>query len=657
MASSVARIPAADEWRVSTFSHPSFSNHLKLRVRIPSSDPDDDLNLNKDGVAVSASQSQRRLSRVVDRWTPREPREISSTIERQAHQAEISALTNISQPVSARAASFLRDTSPGLSECSGNSVDLPRNVRASSLIQMWREIEAESVPTPTPLSTADSGTNVIVSISSDEPSVISNDSEVYAGWDSDNAASEPANAPMLPESEGSRVGHIVKLLSSGSQKLSSEENGSDESEHLGGEGLFSGLTRLRIRRRYDIEGLMARMDQERRTELDTLKERQAVSRFSHRGRIQTLLRLMLLRREVSAEAQERHSSKPAELNQLQSRSTIVVLREKFNLKDQQEREVRTAENSGSSSHIELPINSQDSCDSGLNDQFPLDENVCEEALSSRDSESTPPEPNSPQSRNEDQHEGSPTPDFSWEERSLDGSNIDWGRPSNSSSHCWQAEAVIQEPEPYIPQNTLHTECTWMSTPNPNQWGDLVVSGRALADGFLENFSENVEIRELLQRRPVSTSLASDFRDRMDRLMLTLLRKQAQQCYYDENFAAEDEEQPVWRQNIEFHDANQVASSSLVPLPFQTVHHPGNWEQASVEMEAGNDLRSEITQIHNEIRELRKLVESCMEWQVRLQQHSIKPEVPASVSKSVKIQNTFSQFQLGTDKEKQLLHLL
>lgn len=51
------------------------------------------------------------------------------------------------------------------------------------------------------------------------------------------------------------------------------------------------------------------------------------------------------------------------------------------------------------------------------------------------------------------------------------------------------------------------------------------------------------------------------------------------------------------------------------------------------MEAGNDLRSEITQIHNEIRELRKLVESCMEWQVRLQQHSIKPEVPASVSKS------------------------
>ncbi|KAM0943740.1 putative transcription factor C2H2 family [Dioscorea sansibarensis] len=634
MASSVARMPAADEWRASAFTHPSFSNPLKLRVRIPSSDPNDDLNLNKDRVPSSASQSQRRQSRIVDRWTPREPREIAVTIERQAHQAEISALTTISQPVSARAASFLRDTSPGLSECPGNSVDLPRNVRASSLIQMWREIEAESVPTPTPRATGDSGTNVVVSTSPDEPSVISNDPEAYGGWDSDNAASELANAPMLPESEGSRVGHIVKLLSSGSQKPSSEENGSDESEQLGGDGLFSGLARLRIKRRYDIEGLMARMDQERRMELDTLRERQAVSRFSHRGRIQTLLRLMLLRREVSAEAQERHSSKPAELNQLQTRSTIVVLREKFNLKDQQEREVRTAENSGSS-HIELQINSQVSCDSGLNDQFPFDENACEEALSSRDSESTPPEPNSPQPGNKDRYERSPTPDFSWEERSLDGSNIDWGRPSNSSSHSWQAEAVIQEPEPHIPQSIVDTECTWMST--PQQWGGLVVSGRALPDYFLENFSENVEIRELLQR-PVSTSLASDFRDRMDKLMLSLLRKQAQQCYYDENFAAEDDEQPVWRQNIEFHDANQVASSSLVPLPFQTVRHPGNWEQASVEMETGNDLRSEIAQIHNEIRDLRKLVESCMEWQVRLL-HSVKPEVSAAVSKSVKIENT------------------
>ncbi|KAJ0966215.1 hypothetical protein J5N97_027353 [Dioscorea zingiberensis] len=656
MASSVARMPAADEWRSAAFVHPSFSNRLnKLRIRIPSSsddDPGDDLNLNKDGAPVS--DSPRRQPRIVDRWrTPREPSEIVASVERQAHQAEISALTTITQPVSARAASFLRDTSPGLSECSGGSVDLPRNVRASSLIQKWREIEAESVPSSTPRAPVDSATNVVASSSPDEPSVISNESEGYAGWDSDNAANEPANAPSLLESEGGRVGHIVKLLSLGSQKPSSEVNGSDENEQMGGDCLvserkegFGGLTRFRIRSRYEIKGLTERIDQERRKELDALRERQAVSRFSHRGRIQTLLRLMLLRREVSAQAQERHDTKPAELNQLQSGSTIVVLREKFNIRGQPDGEVQIAETSGSS-HIEFPIISQDSCDSGLNDQLPSDDNAFEEAASSRDSESMPPEPNSPQSRSEDQHEGSQTPDFSWEERSLDGSNIDWGRPSNSSSHSWQAEAVIQEAEPYIQQNSLNAECTWMST--PNQWGGLVVSSQAMCNNILENFSENMEIRELLKRRPVSTSLASDFRDRMDRLMLSLLRKQAQQSYYD-NFAAEDEEQPVWRQNIEFHDANQVASSSsLVPLPNQTFYHPENWEHASLvhlssyllfamEKETGHDLRRDIAQIHNEILELRKLVESCMEWQVRLQ-HSIKQEVSAAVSKSENTSNS------------------
>ena len=109
---------------------------------------------------------------------------------------------------------------------------------------------------------------------------------------------------------------------------------------------------------------------------------------------------------------------------------------------------------------------------------------------------------------------------------------------------------------------------------------LAVNGKNETCACL-NLSTNLWIFILSCRRPVSTSLASDFRDRMDKLMLSLLRKQAHQCYYDENFAAEDDEQPVWRQNIEFHDANQVATSSLVPLPFQTVRHPGNWEQASV----------------------------------------------------------------------------
>lgn len=52
------------------------------------------------------------------------------------------------------------------------------------------------------------------------------------------------------------------------------------------------------------------------------------------------------------------------------------------------------------------------------------------------------------------------------------------------------------------------------------------------------------------------------------------------------------------------------------------------------MEAMNDLRSDMAQIHHEINELRKLVENCMEWQANLQ-HSIKQEVSEAVRQSCK----------------------
>lgn len=47
------------------------------------------------------------------------------------------------------------------------------------------------------------------------------------------------------------------------------------------------------------------------------------------------------------------------------------------------------------------------------------------------------------------------------------------------------------------------------------------------------------------------------------------------------------------------------------------------------MEAMQDMRSDMSQIHQEIGELRKLVENCLQWQASLQQ-SIKQEVSDAV---------------------------
>lgn len=59
----------------------------------------------------------------------------------------------------------------------------------------------------------------------------------------------------------------------------------------------------------------------------------------------------------------------------------------------------------------------------------------------------------------------------------------------------------------------------------------------------------------------------------------------------------------------------------------------------------HDLRSDIAKIHHEISELRKLVESSMDWQAKLQ-HSIKQEVSDAVCQSGKCLHFF--YQLSKD---------
>lgn len=49
-------------------------------------------------------------------------------------------------------------------------------------------------------------------------------------------------------------------------------------------------------------------------------------------------------------------------------------------------------------------------------------------------------------------------------------------------------------------------------------------------------------------------------------------------------------------------------------------------------EALNDFRSEMAQIHQEISELKLMVENCMEWQGKLQQ-SIKQDILDAINQS------------------------
>jgi hypothetical protein len=147
-----------------------------------------------------------------------------TTIERQAHEAELSALSSTTPPVSDRARRFIhrREPSPtpsDISTCSAPAVaygDVPQTVRASSLIQMWRDLEA----------------------------------------------STPRGVPC-----------------------GKQENGvwGDESEMM---TVKSPMVRPAVRGRGEIEELVARMEAERTREVHLIAERRVVSQFPNRGRLQ-----------------------------------------------------------------------------------------------------------------------------------------------------------------------------------------------------------------------------------------------------------------------------------------------------------------------------------------------------------------------------------
>ncbi|ONI11679.1 hypothetical protein PRUPE_4G120300 [Prunus persica] len=86
-----------------------------------------------------------------------------------------------------------------------------------------------------------------------------------------------------------------------------------------------------IRGRQAFTDLLMHLERDRHRELETIVDRRAVSRFSQRGRIQSLLRIKLLQRGMAVIGQDGPRRKPAasQVNKVPQRSAIMHLREKF----------------------------------------------------------------------------------------------------------------------------------------------------------------------------------------------------------------------------------------------------------------------------------------------------------------------------------------
>lgn len=91
---------------------------------------------------AESSAARRRHSRILSRWAARQAQEMMTTIERTNRESELMALAGL-HTVSMLDSSFLRESQSPTSRRQGAS-ERP-STRASSILQMWRELEDEHV--------------------------------------------------------------------------------------------------------------------------------------------------------------------------------------------------------------------------------------------------------------------------------------------------------------------------------------------------------------------------------------------------------------------------------------------------------------------------------------------------------------------------------
>ncbi|KAK4399578.1 hypothetical protein Sango_1433300 [Sesamum angolense] len=185
-------------------------------------------------------------------------------------------------------------TSPTQSE---SFVEVPNSGGVSSLVQKWRGFEAEAKC----CSSRSSSANLYGLQDNDQD-------DPFGGWESDRTAfsgppSSRSRDSDAAESERLRVADIIKKLTEerfndvGSDSPPRVRTSFEQSEQRCFTPLLSSP---RIRGRQAYNDLLMQMERDRRKELEGLVGRKAVSKFSHRGRIQAMLRIRFLRRSMEA---------------------------------------------------------------------------------------------------------------------------------------------------------------------------------------------------------------------------------------------------------------------------------------------------------------------------------------------------------------------
>ncbi|KAI9157421.1 hypothetical protein LWI28_022260 [Acer negundo] len=210
---------------------------------------------------AESSAARRRHSRILSQWAARQAQEMITTIERRNRETELMALAGL-HTVSMLDSSFLRESQSPTSRRQG-AAERP-STQASSILQMWRELEDEHVLNRArervrerlrQRRNVESNTNVSSANISDSRGSenqeslgdVSESENEYGTWShdqmesqnerGDNNGSSREQSPDLGDVERERVRQIVRgWMESGIGEHSSntaQRNGSPRSEWLG----------------------------------------------------------------------------------------------------------------------------------------------------------------------------------------------------------------------------------------------------------------------------------------------------------------------------------------------------------------------------------------------------------------------------------------
>ncbi|XP_074302570.1 uncharacterized protein LOC141634236 [Silene latifolia] len=242
----------------------------------------------------------------------------------------------------------------------------------------------------------------------------------------------------------------------------------------------------------------------------------------------------------------------------------------------------------------------------------------------------------------------------WRDNQAETDRPRWAGEVEVQSHeALEDESVeqIDQDEYWDENHSLETGRDWLG----------MVSGSGLASDRVVDtyyFSDDVnvyhiELRELVNRRRVSSLLDSDFRENLDRLIQSYVDRQTDAPDDWEHheilppFVSRNQELlHTEREESEPHDSHANGNEPRLPprpppLPqadWGWGLHQTNWARRNIHQQSGtkweliNDLRIDMTRLHQRLNNMQMMLEACMDMQVELQR-SVRQEVSAALNRS------------------------